>query len=689
MITPVAYSESLTVATVREVTPGSIRATLLDDAPTFIALNTGDPQPFPRINSYLISPVGTFFVVAQVNWIGEGLYSSYPKDVIRLPYAIRELALTPLGILKPEADDGHRFKYRFSRGVESFPTVGDPILIPTRDQLIAIAQPGANHRVFVGTCPLAGNAPVYVDPDRLFGRHIAVLGNTGSGKSCSVAGLIRWSIEAAGNESAKANFLIFDPNGEYAHAFRGINGVRVYGIGATGKDVCQLKVPLWLWNSAEWISFAQASEKTQKPALLQTLRLLRGGVTDSNLPKEMNDIRQNLLLFRTFLEMAKKEGHYQGQPKAGYSIGFKETIIQYRESLSKSSLSDSEYKIALRNIALRIDDVQKSNWGNENYPKYKREAVNALCDSVDELLVLFGISWDDDKYLRDADSPIAFDGRFFLPCLERVALALGVTEHVDKMIPRIKSLLTNPVMKAVFAYDFQYGLTDWIKDYILPGESGPSITIIDLSLVPQNVTSLLTSVIARMSLEFLQRYRRKNNGKVYPLTLVMEEAHTFIKHHNDDFDSIGAGITCARTFEKIAREGRKFGLGLIISSQRPSELSPTVLSQCNTFLLHRITNDIDQNLVSRLVPDNLKGLMRELPVLPSRDAVLLGWATELPTLVRMRFLKQDMRPRSDDPGIWDSWTSREDERTDISEIAVEWLGESMSNNEASEIKGDS
>ena len=125
----------------------------------------------------------------------------------------------------------------------------------------------------------------------------------------------------------------------------------------------------------------------------------------------------------------------------------------------------------------------------------------------------------------------------------------------------------------------------------------------------------------------------------------MEEAHTFIKRYKDDSDVQNAAAVCCQVFEKIAREGRKFGLGLVLSSQRPSELSQTVLSQCNTFLLHRISNDKDQDLVHKLVPDNLRGLLRDLPSLPSRHAVLLGWASELPVIVQMSALPEAHRPK--------------------------------------------
>jgi DNA helicase HerA-like ATPase len=155
----------------------------------------------------------------------------------------------------------------------------------------------------------------------------------------------------------------------------------------------------------------------------------------------------------------------------------------------------------------------------------------------------------------------------------------------------------------------------------------------------------------------------------------MEEAHTFIRRYNDDAENQNAAAICCQVFEKVAREGRKFGLGLVLSSQRPSELSPTVLSQCNSYLLHRISNDRDQELIHRLVPDNLRGLLRDLPSLPSRHAILLGWASELPVLVEMSSLPQAHRPKSDDPDFWAVWAGKQlnDAGEEVSaERTVDW-----------------
>ena len=164
-------------------------------------------------------------------------------------------------------------------------------------------------------------------------------------------------------------------------------------------------------------------------------------------------------------------------------------------------------------------------------------------------------------------------------------------------------------------------------------------------------------------------------GQTLPTVLVLEEAHTFVRRGKDD-DGPASSPTqlCREVFERIAREGRKFGLGLVLSSQRPSELSPTVLAQCNTFLLHRIVNDADQNLVARLVPDNVGGLLRELPSLPSRQAVLLGWAAPIPVLVEVDELPDAQRPQSADPDFWKVWTLAEERGVDWDVISKAWSG---------------
>lgn len=116
---------------------------------------------------------------------------------------------------------------------------------------------------------------------------------------------------------------------------------------------------------------------------------------------------------------------------------------------------------------------------------------------------------------------------------------------------------------------------------------------------------------------------------------------------------------------------------------------PTVLSQCNSFLLHRISNARDQELVHRLLPDNMRGILREMPSLPSQYAVLLGWASELPVMVKMRTLRDKQRPQSNDPDYWDVWTRRKPQEINWGDIAKEWQSEtreSLGNSTATKVE---
>jgi len=275
------------------------------------------------------------------------------------------------------------------------------------------------------------------------------------------------------------------------------------------------------------------------------------------------------------------------------------------------------------------------------------------------------------------DTPIYFDIDALANYLEIVANQQGgnSNQFIATMIMRIKAMLGDTRMRDVIAPDDMPTLSDWLSGHVGSdgGENGP-VAVIDLSLVPYEILHLVIAVSSRLILESLQRYRKLNH-KNLPTVLVLEEAHTFVAKrlpHGDEIPS--PADMCRGIFERVAREGRKFGLGLVLSSQRPSELSETVLSQCNSFLLHRITNDRDQELISRLVPDNARGLLRELPSLPTRHCILLGIASKVPALVEVKHLEDGQRPESDDPDFWSVWTNEEPRPIDWDKIASDWVG---------------
>ena len=671
--TPIEQLASLRVGTVEFISPDRIEVQLDIESPDSVALNTGTPRSFPRINGYVMIPADLGFVVGQVSWITIQR-SPYPKrsgfqdfGLIDLPFPLRKMELQPVGTLVT-AEKGYKFK----RGLETFPSVGDIVILPSEDQLKSIIESGENRRVYIGNSPLIGNAKVMIDPDRLFGRHLAVLGNTGSGKSCSVAGLIRWSLESANISKTKkdipvnSRFIVLDPNGEYSKAFADKKEANIYSVNIEdGDGRKQLEVPLWFWNTDEWCGFTKASPKTHRTTIVHALKSVRSG----NVFEEVSRQSELASFVRTAIDtiqVCKASGTPWG--KFPLPKNFHQSFEKLVSGITSEDGFSDDLNNAIQTFSVKANELIVARSGQYPHYDYTRADVDDLIALLKEVYLKAG-GREEEFLPTDEDSPIPFSGDNFVRSIEANAEILNTTDYIVTLMPRIKTLLSDVRVKKVID-DTSLELSDWLGEYI-GSDNKESLTIIDLSLLPSDVTSIITAVIARMVFEAQQRYLKLNKACL-PTVLVMEEAHYFVKRYNDDAENTGPTTQCCKVFEKIAREGRKFGLGLVLSSQRPSELSPTVLSQCNSFLLHRISNDRDQELVQRLLPDNMRGILREMPSLPSQYAVLLGWASELPVMVKMRTLPEAQRPQSDDPDYWNVWTGAKERKIDWKSIANEW-----------------
>ncbi len=693
MSKPIEQIAALIIGTVESVSPSEIRVILEPNAPQTTALNTGIPTGFPRINGYVMIPNETGAVVGLVVWLGVER-SQFPKrsglkdfGLVDLPFPLRKISLTPLGTLIPRKGHGRtEDAYNLERGISAFPSVGDIAQLPTAAQLRSIVEASRDEdkRVKIGTSPLAANADVTVDPDKIFGRHLAILGNTGSGKSCSVAGLIRWSLahaRRARTDSGRPNarFIILDPNGEYSGAFADYDQVRRFQVSPTDANIKPLLIPVWMWNSQEWSAFAHAAPGVQRPLLLQALRGMRSGARLHE-PAERQAARL-MYSYKTMIEgrISRGAGGYQGFPECkncGNQIANLATDAQSHAGNTKGPFAQ-----ALLDVASAAEQVAAARyWKSANSDGYNDFSETELRDVIDAIdVALATLPNQPTERLISEDAPIEFPSDSFPDHIEHIATEApgGQTpQFLATLIMRIRMLLADrrlgPVVNPGTGV---ISFAQWLESYIgnNQAENG-ELAILDLSLVPSDVLQIIIAVVARIVFEATQRYRKLNDEQL-PTVLVLEEAHTFVKRGSDEeSDTPTPSQMCRQTFERIAREGRKFGLGLVLSSQRPSELSPTVLAQCNTFLLHRIVNDRDQELVERLVPDNLGGLLKELPSLPSRQAILLGWAATVPTLVEITELPEDHRPRSSDPEFWHVWTGKKERPANWNEIVDDWTG---------------
>ena len=647
MTAPIQAITDRIIGAVEEVSAERILVRLDPDAPQATALNTGAPAGFPRINGYVLIPNeggATACIISSVRI--DRL--PFPKRVgtqkdfglVDLPFSSRVMSLTPIGTLKTRPV-GEALSFHVQRGVDVFPSVGDPVLLPGIDQLRAIVEGEAETagRILIGRCPTAARAPVYLDPDKLFGRHLAVLGNTGAGKSCSVAGLVRWSLDAAKKAritegrscTPNARFIVLDPNGEYARAFRDFD-VRLFRVDP-GADAQALHVPAWLWNGAEWAAFTGAAPGAQRPVLFEALRRLRSGLGPPE--KFETEVKGRVKRYRNRLKVLVQSGdHQQRGRREGVATVLLNINQDFEDLAQRPECTDTALAGTLQVIASSAEEIETgaragAKPGGHWHDDFSEAALGTLAQALQAAADATGLG--DDLALTDEGTPIPFFVRELPDYVDALAAdhsGRDIAQFVDTLNLRIRSLLAGGRLASVIqpADSTPITLEDWLTDYIGAdqAENGP-LAVIDLSLVPSEVIQVVVSVLARMVFEALQRYRRKN-GEELPTILVLEEAHTFVHRELGGESAPPAGRECARVFERIAREGRKFGLGLVLASQRPSEVSPTVLSQCNTFLLHRLVNDRDQDLVKRLVPDGLGPLLRELPSLPTRRAILLGWA---------------------------------------------------------------
>ncbi len=688
MRTPMSEYSSCLIGTVDGVSPDEIIVLLDTDAPQSTALNTGTPTAFPQVNGYVLIPNQSGAIVGLVYWLGIER-SPYPKrkgytdfGLIDLPFPLRKLKITPVGTLVSKRGIANNWK--LERGVFSFPSIGDNVVIPTPEQIKAIVT-GEDNRshVIIGTCPSAFDADVKIDPNILLGRHLAIMGNTGSGKSCTVASVIRSMLVQSkakhiNSVEPSARFIILDPNGEYSKCFVDIcPETRVFRPDPDAEEILDgvkpFVLPAWMWNSTEWGAILQAAPGVQKPMLQRALRELKSGTRVDNVDINFK-VKMRCKTVKSYLHQFVGKG----------TIVFQETnnvygLIRalYVDTMCYIDVVSECYKTSIENLKTTLKshvdeyDVAKKDWKGFTFSDH---SITQICKRIDDVLDLYPIIETDASI--NEDIPIEFPVDLLADYVDLLAKqeSGSTAQFISTLVVRINSLIKDKRISSVLLSSM-VTLENWLTDTIGSNKaSNGQIAIIDLSLIPYEVLHLTIAVAGRIVFEALHRYMKHYKISL-PTTLVLEEAHTFVSKHSFQGDEIpNPAAMCRFTFERIAREGRKFGLGLIVSSQRPSEISESVLSQCNTFMIHRITNDKDQDIINRLVPDTARGLLRELPSLPTRHCIMLGAAVKIPVMIEVPELTKDGRPHSEDPNYWEVWTGIEDRPINWKNIADDWQG---------------
>ena len=651
-----------------------------------------------RINSYLIIPVGADRIVALITRVTmkeEVELNSNSASSISLPSTARYISATMLGTIAQRQN-----KDCFIQGVYSFPSLDNPVWYVTENDLDQIFDNKVSSDTIdyrkdcylpIGTSPAFQNYKVKICPDQFFVKHAAILGNTGSGKSCTLTSILRnlFKFEYNGNTIlSNAHIVIFDTNGEYKDAFiseqqnNELERINAYYYGGEG----QVKVPYWLMNWDDFKFLLSPGEGVQAPILNRAIGLakneqdaIRNKVIPNNLKSDIEG-----LLNSNSEEIKKKTGtqNYGNWiwKDNNEILGIGDAIKVFHNELgceicnlangdnfnnaSKQQpilekIGELYNAVLMENMSKQITNEQNIDlpiWFSyqELCKKYIDAAINQ--DSTNNNRIAEYLST-----LRLRMNSFLNDKRIAVP------LMLKDSEEANKnILPQFLSLILGDFNK-VYKSEDDHFINQYNNDIRIADSSRTNqITIVDVSQLPYEVLETFAGLLGRIILEFVANFIPKQRGK-YPIVIVLEEAQNYIAENKD---SIAKTV-----FERIAREGRKYGISLIVSSQRPSELSKTVLSQCNSFIIHRLQNPDDQKYVRGLISSANADLLDQLPIIPQQHAIITGDCVRTPIQVRIDDVSPT--PNSHNPEFVNNWISIND-RINPSQIYDEtckrWIG---------------
>jgi DNA helicase HerA-like ATPase len=491
----------------------------------------------------------------------------------------------------------------FERGISQFPSVGDEVHLVTEEDLAMIYGSTDGGQIVIGRLANAEGISVRVDLDKLITRHSAVLGSTGSGKSTTVASLLRSIVDGDKNDAHggfhSARVLLLDVHGEYSRALRSI--ATIFRVNPSEGEE-PLSIPFWALAPADLLNFLMG--KLDEKASSQILDKIMG---------------------------------YKAELAASVDL----------PGLDVTSMTaDSPVPFSLKRLWFELIDPELKTWEDS------ARTIPALIDpGSPEMLKA-------PKYKPNNLGSSA-------PFLNTIGV-LSIRRPLDQMRSRLLDRRYNfllhpgpwePESSGKTAQDLPDLLRTWLGH-------GKPITILDLSGIPSAVLAQLIAAILNIIYEGLFWGREKSEGGIHrPMLVVMEEAHRYLSKEG--------GGPARDIVQRIVKEGRKFGIGAMIVSQRPSEVDETILSQCGTFIALRLSNAADRAKVQGSLPDNLSGIVESLPVLRTGEAIVTGEAARLPLRCRITLPDEEHRPQSEDPVVSIRWRA-DKVSADYTRLAASW-----------------
>lgn len=501
------------------------------------------------------------------------------------------LATQPIGYIENE---------KFIKGASLIPSPTEPVYIISEDSINLMFSSNKDFNFPFGK--LTQNKIEFnIDPNKFFSKHIAIVGSTGAGKSCTVSKILQDVIGISEGKNIhiknqkNSHIIIFDIHSEYKSAFD-LSSSEKFTL--NNLDVSKLKLPYWLMNSSE----------------LESL----------------------------FIE--GKENNHHNQVSQ-----FKKAVILNKEKHNPSLKDRITYDTP---VFFSIQEVFNYITNINNVTVYAKDGKNYFASTTEE------IEYDEDKFWEIIDFESS-TGNSKHPVLGiKVSKSGGFNGEFERFISRLETKIgdkrLNFIMspKTVDGAPFNTDDFEILLKQFLGYLDKANITIIDLSGIPFEVLSITVSLISRLVFDFAFHYTKLKHSEDkqndIPFIIVCEEAHNYIPKTG------GAEYKASKkSIERIAKEGRKYGLSLMVVSQRPSEVSETIFSQCNNFISMRLTNLTDQNYVKGLLPDNSNAVADILPNLGVGECLIVGDATLIPSVVKLEMPNPE--PKSQSIKFQDEW----------------------------------
>lgn len=609
----------LKIGHVVEVSGTAIRVELSGDVTELTRTFEGRVYPIGQIGSMVKVHFGRRLIFGFVTLLR--MRSEEQHDVIDpIPpdadQRVMEVELFAEGVWNSSAK-----KLSFRRGVSTYPLPRQTVHLLTREETLQIYTAAEGQREDEKFDPLvpfadyvgADNAECRTNIDRMFGLHCAVLGSTGSGKSGTVAALLHSILEHKPTVSDVAHpcMVIIDPHGEYGSAFKD-RAVVYRAYDPLGTDETEGE-PISL---PYWLMSADE------------FRTLVIGKTEQEATSQNNIIYKAL----TYARMVQSGLVDKSPTTYGVNIpadGFDIDEPRPANGVSPDKLAEFDRD---KPVPFKLEEVR-------NHIEFSQAARFK-------------------KGTRETERvPPGEFSTSFKSILDKLA--------VLRRDRRVRFLMEEWSNKSL---TLEQILEQLVGENADASSSEKDIRILDISGLPNEVAGPLAAMLARLLFQY-KLHQTTEERKRDPVVLVCEEAHRYVPDRGE------AEYAAAQSaIRRIAREGRKYGIGLMLVSQRPSDVESTVISQCGTWIVLRLTNSGDQQHVARFLPDGLSGMTKALPNLAQQEAIFVGEGAAMPARIRIRDLTIDKLPRSDTAKFAEGWSLPRLSEEELKSVAVRMAG---------------